>query len=104
MHDFALESIAPQRPRSGWTDSSSLPTALGVRAAVALGSNHPQQLSAAADERLELLALGVGQRTRWRAYTFGEQGQSICDHGQFIGKVAEFLQAVRGHQEISLRQ
>jgi hypothetical protein len=34
--------------------------ALGLRVAVALGSNHLQQLAAAADQRLELLVLGVG--------------------------------------------
>jgi hypothetical protein len=30
--------------------------------------------------------------------------RSIGNHGQLVGKVAEFLQAVRGHQEISLPQ
>jgi hypothetical protein len=49
--------------------------ALCLRAAVTLGTNHLQQLAAAANQRLEFLALGVGQRTHRWAYTLGEERQ-----------------------------
>jgi hypothetical protein len=62
--------------------------ALGVRAAVALGSNHLQQLAAAADQRFELLALGVGQRPRRRAYTLGEEGQHASIDAISLGQLS----------------
>src|ERR1700730_12114248 len=40
----------------------------------------------------------------WRLWSKALGPRSVCDHGQLVGKVAEFLQAVGGHQEISLPQ
>jgi len=50
-----------------------------------LGGNHLQQLAAAADRRLEVLALGVWQRTCWEAYAVRRPHSlaASCDPGIF---------------------